>query len=724
LDRLEQRELSAVRWLLGQAVLLVALSGSYFLQLGADLLITVAIVMVLVACLIPRMVESIPGVLWRILPGFLLIAIVTDFLLAGGDLLAPLFRMVILLSLYRGMQIRTPREDLQLLLLSLFLLIVTGVLSQEVTFAVQLLAFAPAAMGLLFAVNLAGQDHDSTKGPVFKGFRWAQLLYRIRQRFDYRTFYSGILLFLAMTGMSLLFFILMPRFDIGAALPFPRLKASTSLSGFTDRVEYGDVVSILEDDGIAMRVDVEAPDPPARPYWRMLVLDAYYDGGFLVSPRVAREHREVDHYRFEFTHRDHGVSDQSVWTIYFEGSVSSYLPASERFNELRFNNRTTLHLHDLTRVHQADEVNATTLSLRYTGMQFDGVVPFGIDDDPLLGMPPVYVDTSGPGYLKDVAYPVTQVAVPGGVVNQRIIGNALDQAGLRDGMPVGEITERLVDFLQAGRGYSLQSRIPDGEADHLLRWIESGRPGHCELYAGAFVLLSRSAGVPARMVTGFVGGDWNGFENYYMVRHRNAHAWCEVLDPQRGWVRVDPTPGYGLDQGSIDDALAGGRLSIDRTFGAYLDSLRILWFRRVIQFDQSDQEEMAELAKSAGLKGFSWFKDMLGRLKKRWEKDVEFVSTTGNWMEVVKDGALVIVFCAGILTTGFFLIRNRRVAHFESRVRKQAGRLLRERDLRGLSPGVPEVEVVERIRYGPVSAWPDDPIRRIRESRKAVNQPL
>lgn len=720
MDKLEQRELSAVRWLLGQAVLLVALSGSYFLQLGADLFITVGIVMILGACLLPRMVESIPQLLWRILPGFLLIGIVTDFLLAGGDLLAPLFRMVILLSLYRGMQIRTPREDLQLLLLSLFLLIVTGVLSQEVTFAIQLLVFAPTAMGLLFAVNLAGQDNPSTKDPVFKRFRWAQLLYRIRRRFDYRTFYSGIVLFLAMTGMSLLFFILMPRFDIGAALPFPRLKASTSLSGFTDRVEYGDVVSILEDDGIAMRVDVEAPNPPARPYWRMLVLDAYYDGGFLVSPRVARERREVDHYRFEFNHRDRGVSDQSTWTIYFEGSVSSYLPASDRFTELRFNNRTTLHLHDLTRVHQADEINATTLSLRYTGMQFDGVVPFGIDDDSLLGMPPVYVDTSGPEYLKDVAYPSTQLSVPGGPENQRILRAALDQVKLSENMPVEEITERLVDFLQAGRGYSLQSRIPDGEADHLLRWVESGRAGHCELYAGAFVLLSRSAGVPARMVTGFVGGDWNGFENYYMVRHRNAHAWCEVLDPQRGWVRVDPTPGYAVDPGTVDDALAGGRLALDRTFMAYVDSLRILWFRRVIQFDQSDQEEMAELAKSAGSKGFYWVKDLLDRLKKRWDKDVEFVSTTGNWMEVVKDGAIVIVFCAGILTTGFALIRKRRVANYESRVRKQAGRLLKDRDLRGLPQGVAEVEVVERIRYGPLSAWPDDPVRRIRDCRKAL----
>jgi len=720
LDRLEQAELSAIRWFLGQAVLLVALSGSFFLELGANLLISVAIVLVLISCMSPRPVENIPSMLWRILPGFLLIGIVTDFLLAGGDLLAPLFRMVILLSLYRGMQIRTPREDLQLLLLSLFLLIVTGVLSQEVTFAIQLLAFAPAAMGMLFAVNLAAQDNGSIKEPVFKGFRWGLLLHRVRRRFDYRTFYSGILLFLLMTGMSLLFFILMPRFDIGAALPFPRLKASTSLSGFTDRVEYGDVVSILEDDGIAMRVDVEAPDPPARPYWRMLVLDAYYDGGFLVSPRVAREHREVDHYRFEFTHPGRGVADQSIWTIYFEGSVSSYLPASERFNELRFNNRTTLHLHDLTRVHQADEINATTLSLRYTGMQFDGVVPFGIDDDPLLGMPPVYVDTSGPEYLKDVAYPSTQLSVPGGPENQRILRAALDQAGLREAMPVEKITERLVDFLQAGRGYSLQSRIPDGEADRVLRWVESGRPGHCELYAGAFVLLARSAGVPARMVTGFVGGDWNGFENYYMVRHRNAHAWCEVLDPHRGWVRVDPTPGYGLDPGSVDEAMAGGRLSIDRTFGAYLDSLRILWFRRVIQFDQSDQEEMAELAKSAGLKGFSWFKEILGRVKKRWDRDVEFVSTTGDWMKVLKDGVIVIGFCAGILTTVFLMLRKRRVAHYESRVRRQAGRLLRERDLRGLPSGVPEAEVVERIRYGPVSAWPADPVARIRDCRKAL----
>lgn len=67
------------------------------------------------------------------------------------------------------------------------------------------------------------------------------------------------------------------------------------------------------------------------------------------------------------------------------------------------------------------------------------------------------------------------------------------------------------------------------------------RRGFCEHYASSFVFLMRAAGIPARVVTGYQGGEYNDVGGYYIVRQSDAHAWAEVWLEQRGWTRVDPT---------------------------------------------------------------------------------------------------------------------------------------------------------------------------------------
>lgn len=67
------------------------------------------------------------------------------------------------------------------------------------------------------------------------------------------------------------------------------------------------------------------------------------------------------------------------------------------------------------------------------------------------------------------------------------------------------------------------------------------RKGFCEHYASSFVFLMRAAGVPARVVTGYQGGELNPVGNYLIVRQSDAHAWAEVWLQGRGWVRIDPT---------------------------------------------------------------------------------------------------------------------------------------------------------------------------------------
>ena len=80
----------------------------------------------------------------------------------------------------------------------------------------------------------------------------------------------------------------------------------------------------------------------------------------------------------------------------------------------------------------------------------------------------------------------------------------------------------------------------DPIGDFLFRY----RSGHCEYFATAMVLMLRSQGIPARFVTGFLGGENNRL-GYYIVRQSNAHAWVEAYLPDSGWTVFDPTPPAG-----------------------------------------------------------------------------------------------------------------------------------------------------------------------------------
>ncbi len=103
-----------------------------------------------------------------------------------------------------------------------------------------------------------------------------------------------------------------------------------------------------------------------------------------------------------------------------------------------------------------------------------------------------------------------------------------------------EIVNRAVAFLRAGRyQYTLEPPLlgENSVDDFLFRTKE----GFCEHFASAFAFLMRAAGVPARVVLGYQGGDFNPVDGILTVRQADAHAWTEVFLNGRGWVRVDPT---------------------------------------------------------------------------------------------------------------------------------------------------------------------------------------
>ncbi|MBX3236113.1 MAG: DUF3488 domain-containing protein [Nitrospira sp.] len=137
--------------------------------------------------------------------------------------------------------------------------------------------------------------------------------------------------------------------------------------------------------------------------------------------------------------------------------------------------------------------------------------------------------------------------------------------------------------------YSLE--IPATQSARPLEdFLFDRRTGYCEHYATAMVVLLRSVGIPARLVTGFLATEWNGFGSYYTVRQRDAHAWVEVYFPQSGWVTMDPTP----------SAPAPAPSSWWQATRSALDSVRLKWDRLFVHYSASDQMAMVQNLRESG----------------------------------------------------------------------------------------------------------------------------
>jgi transglutaminase-like putative cysteine protease len=161
----------------------------------------------------------------------------------------------------------------------------------------------------------------------------------------------------------------------------------------------------------------------------------------------------------------------------------------------------------------------------------------------------------------------------------------------------------LAMFTQQPFYYTLTPpKLADNSVDAFL--FDTKR-GFCEHYASAFAVLMRAAGIPARVVTGYQGGTFNRFADYWILRQSDAHAWDEVWIEGPGWLRIDPTSSiaperveHGLDEGVGADERLTSRWQRRTPWFAdarlRLDALRQLWRERILFFDQSSQQNLLE----------------------------------------------------------------------------------------------------------------------------------
>ena len=154
------------------------------------------------------------------------------------------------------------------------------------------------------------------------------------------------------------------------------------------------------------------------------------------------------------------------------------------------------------------------------------------------------------------------------------------------------IVRRALDWIRNDFGYTLDTPLPGRHA--VDEFLFDTQAGYCEHFSSSFVVLMRAAGIPARVVTGYVGGYRNPIGDYWLVRRSDAHAWAEVWLDGPGWTRVDPTAAVAPER--IYDTLA------DRAPGAgfgdlapavdMADWLRRGWNDFVLGFDAARQREM------------------------------------------------------------------------------------------------------------------------------------
>jgi len=324
---------------------------------------------------------------------------------------------------------------------------------------------------------------------------------------------------LVVQGLPLMavLFVLFPRIQ-GPLWGLPA-DAYTHRTGLSDSMAPGDVARVSESAAIAFRARFEGdPPPPAERYWRGPVLSDY-DG------RTWRQGRR-------------SVAEAPAYRS--QGTAYTYTLTLEPHNH-----RWLLAL----------DFPAAAPGLRYSS------------DFQLLAQAPLHarlrVDlVSHPGTLVglDESDAVLQQALylpPGSNPRTRALGARLrTEARASSDIPALAIAH----FRASKLAYTLDP-LPFGR-DDVDSFLFDTRQGFCEHFAAAFVVTLRAAGVPARVVTGYQGGEINAVDGSFVVRQSDAHAWTEVWLAGKGWQRIDPTAASAPRR--IDSGLAGALPGMDR----------------------------------------------------------------------------------------------------------------------------------------------------------------
>jgi transglutaminase-like putative cysteine protease len=414
--------------------------------------------------------------------------IASYFTLVGREAGAALLLSLVCLKLF---EIKSLRDISLIVQLAFFAIVVTFLFSQSIFVALTMLV----AVGLLITALIS-----------FQHARSGQNRHAFSEK-DHLLLAMKMLLYAI--PLAIVIFILFPRTSVPLwGLPHDAFAAKTGLS---DEMSLGNISNLIDSPAVAFRVEFQSRIPqPAKTYWRGPVLWAF-DGHTWSAPLSQRQ-------------------------------VMKKINLENPTNPIEY--ILTLEPHNNIWLFALDQpATIPDVAVLSTEMQLVARKPVNHLTRYELTS---YLDYSLPklDWLPSERY--LQVPVESVPRARQFIQTLLQQFPDKAGV-VNAVLQRF-----AKQHYFYTRRPPQLFGDPTDAFLFDTKRGYCEHYASSFTVLMRLAGIPARVVTGYQGGEMNPLSNYMIVRQSDAHAWSEIYLEGKGWLRVDPTA--VIPPGNIENA--------------------------------------------------------------------------------------------------------------------------------------------------------------------------
>ena len=492
-----------------------------------------------------------------------------------GLALLALGHFFVYLQLILTFQAKSTRGDWYLFIMGLVQVLLGCVMSQSDVVGMALFAWALCSLWVLALFTLAREADRNEPAPGTTTTPAVDPVAPYPALIDLQFLLASARVAAMTLALGGIIFLFMPRQQAAGTAARTDVLGQ-HLTGFDDEVQLGQLGEILENESVVMTIELSTyPDgnrlqPQAEQLWRGVAMARYERGrwrkmmrrasGFPPDPSGIRSKYPLVRQRIKIEPTDNPILF-GIRPILWADSSNRRLPPEFNTGD--------------GSIHRGD---SRPISVEY--MVISSMDPDQIQPREIFPQTTTYEDLlSIPADLKAQLRPLAEAQTRG--------VDRLDRVA---------VANRLMEYLNNPRefGYTLQMDVVDPSIDPVADFLFNRKEGHCEYFASALALLLRSLDIPARLVNGFKGGDWNDLAGVLNVREKHAHTWCEMLlaesTPRSGipphWLTLDPTPASERDKSL---AQVGGPFSGLRQV---TDFVRYIWTFYVVGFNSERQQQL------------------------------------------------------------------------------------------------------------------------------------